>query len=110
MLVFCDMMIGRAKHILRPVDMSDDALAVDVIDEVVRNGEFYTVHPHTAEHFRKSLWMPPRYINRKRLADARLDDLPRLLGQEVRRIAFAHTPKPLPADRAAEVARYLAGL
>jgi len=107
MLVFCDMMIGRAKHLLRPADLSDEALAIDVIDEVARTHGFFAGHPHTAEHFRKSLWMAPTYLNRSRLVEARLDDLPHLLGNEVLRIAMSHSSKPLATDKAEEIGRFL---
>ena len=71
-------------------------------------GIFFAAHPHTAKHFRKSLWMAPCYLNRSRLANVRLDDLPHLLSREVRRISSAHSPKPLPPDKAAEIVVYCA--
>jgi trimethylamine--corrinoid protein Co-methyltransferase len=107
MLVFCDMMIARAKHLLRRVDLSDDALAVDVIDEVARHHGFYAGHPHTATHFRQALWMAPCYLDRKHVSETRLEALPGLLGSEVKRILSSHRPAPLAPDKAAKIQRFL---
>jgi trimethylamine:corrinoid methyltransferase-like protein len=108
MLVFCDMMIARARHILRPADLSDEALAVDVIDEVARHERFYASHPHTTEHFRAALWMPPAYLDRKHLSEFRFGDLPTLLRQEVHRILTTHRPTPLAEAKAAAIRSFLA--
>jgi trimethylamine--corrinoid protein Co-methyltransferase len=99
MLILTDMMISRATHMLRKVDLSDNALAIDVIDEVARTGQLYLSHPHTAENFRKSLWLPPRYINRSRYEDARFEDLPALLSEEVNKIMDTHQPRDLPQNK-----------
>lgn len=108
MLVLCDMMIARARHILRPVNLSDEALATDVIDEVARGDGFYATNPHTAEHFRAALWMPPSYLDRKHLSEFRFADLPTLLRQEAHRILTTHRPTPLASDKATATQRFLA--
>jgi Trimethylamine:corrinoid methyltransferase len=48
--------ISRVLRIKQGVDTSDEALAVDVIQEIGHNGN-YLVHTSTFEHFR-SLWTP----------------------------------------------------
>lgn len=39
------------------VEVSDDSLAVDIIDQVGIAGEFFS-HDHTLENFRRNLWLP----------------------------------------------------
>lgn len=110
MLVMTDMMIGRAKQILKPVDLSEDALAVDVIDEVARSGGLYLTHPHTSKSFRKSLWLPPKYINRKHLDLDKEHDMADLMGDEVKNILAKHTPRALPEETVKAIDDYVAGL
>ncbi len=107
MLVLADMMIGRVKQILKPVDLSEDALAVDVINDVARSGGLYLAHPHTSKSFRKSLWLPPKYINRKHLTLEKEDDLTDLLSDEVDKILSNHRPKEIDQSRVNEIEEYL---
>jgi trimethylamine--corrinoid protein Co-methyltransferase len=107
MMVLTDMMIGRVMQILKPVDLSEDALAVDVINEVARSGGLYLTHPHTQKKFREALWLPPKYINRKHFTLEKEDDLSDLLSDEVERILSGHTPKELPQITINEIDRYL---
>ena len=69
-LVLTHEMIGRVRQMWSRLDPSEENLAVDVIDTVARasiRGDgptIYLKHPHTAKFFRKSLYLPPRYIER----------------------------------------------
>ncbi len=110
MLILTDMMIGRVYHIMKKPDLSKQALAVDVIDEVSRSGDLYLAHFHTASRFRGSLWLPPKYINRKHFNLDRYHDINELLTDEVNRIRKNHVPQELSADKAAEVDKYLASI
>jgi trimethylamine--corrinoid protein Co-methyltransferase len=49
-------MISRVLHIYKGIDTSDEALAVDVIQEMAQSGN-YLMHTNTFEHFRES-WTP----------------------------------------------------
>lgn len=49
-------MIRRVLHIYKGIDTSDEALAVDVIQEIGQTGS-YLMHPNTFEHFREA-WTP----------------------------------------------------
>ena len=69
MLLLCNEMIKRAKQLLRPVELSAENLALDVIDEVSRGGGIYLTHQHTFNHFKDSLWLPPKYIFRGNVND-----------------------------------------
>lgn len=107
MLVLTDMMIQRAKHTLRPVDLSARSLATDVIDEVVRKNDVYLAHPHTAAHFHDALWFPPAYIDRRRVCDIKAGELADLLSQEVRGLLESHEPEPLPPEKGVSIKRFV---
>ncbi len=72
-LILTHEMIGRVRRMWSALDPTEESLAVSVIDEVARasiRGEgptIYLKHPHTAKHFRESLYLPPRYIERRSL-------------------------------------------
>ena len=51
-LVLCDDIVGWVKAFTAPVDLSDEALALDVIDEVGPGGLFLK-HKHTRRHARE---------------------------------------------------------
>ncbi|HUT59307.1 MAG TPA: trimethylamine methyltransferase family protein [Phycisphaerae bacterium] len=109
MLVLCDSMIARAKMLLRPLDMSDNGLAIDAIEEVVREDMPYLAIPHTAENFRQCLWLPPAYINRTKMEHYHTEQqLNEMLGAEVRRILAEHKPEPLAQAAAEQIEAYLA--
>ncbi len=111
MLVLTDEMIKRARHLLKPVDLSERSLATDVIDEIARKNELYLAHPHTAEVFRDVLWLAPAYINRRNLVhESAARGLPELLGDRVDGILSTHEPTPLPPDTAARLESYLTTL
>ncbi len=110
MLVLTDMMIGRARQILRPADLSEEALAIDVIDEVSRSGDVYLAHPHTAKKFREALWLPPKYINRKHISYDQGQPITDMLLQEAASILDTHQPKLLSPSKEKKVEEYLASI
>jgi trimethylamine---corrinoid protein Co-methyltransferase len=57
MLVLQDEVIGYVESTLRPLDLSDEALGLDTILDVVGGAQFVE-HEHTLERFRKELWFP----------------------------------------------------
>ena len=64
MIVLTDEIISMTRRFAEGVRIDDEALAVDVVDEVGPGGEFLT-HEHTMSHWRK-LWLP-RVFDRQRL-------------------------------------------
>ncbi|NIA08001.1 MAG: trimethylamine methyltransferase [Actinobacteria bacterium] len=56
-LVICDEIIGMAKHVTKGFELSEETLALDIIDEVGPAGSFIE-HEHTLERFRKDIWYP----------------------------------------------------
>ena len=108
MLVLTDTMIGRAKHILKAVDLSEENLAVDVINEVARCDDLYLAQLHTAERFRESLWMPPIFIERRKTEDREnASELKDLLSEAVDRILTNHKPKALANSKAEQIDQVL---
>ena len=78
---------------------------MNVIDEVARasiRGEgptIYLKHPHTAKHFRGSLYLPPRFIERSPLDLAHpKEHLLDRLGREVDEILDREEELTLPAS------------
>ena len=96
MLVLTDEMIRRAKHVLKEVDLSKNALAVEVINDVARRNDLYLAHTHTFENFKKALWLPPPYINREKISErGHGGELNELLTDEVAEILSGYKPKEL---------------
>jgi trimethylamine--corrinoid protein Co-methyltransferase len=94
MLVLTNEMIRRAKHVLKEVDLSKNALAVEVINDVARRNDLYLAHTHTFENFKKALWLPPPYINREQISErGHGGELNELLTDEVAKILLGYKPK-----------------
>jgi trimethylamine--corrinoid protein Co-methyltransferase len=111
MLVLTDEMIKRAKHLLKPVDLSEKTLVTDVIDEIARKNELYLAHPHTAEVFRNVLWLAPSFINRKSSVNPKEGrELVSLLSDRIDNILSTHEPRELSPDTITEIDQYLNSL
>lgn len=57
MLVLQNEIIGYVESTMREVSFSDEALGLDVVEEVGPGGNFIDTE-HTFEHFRRELWAP----------------------------------------------------
>ena len=102
-LALCDDVVGWVKAFLAPVDLSDEALGLDVIDQVGPGGVFLA-HKHTRAHARERFggavferetwqdWVAHGAADATARAAARVD-----------RILAEHRPEPLPADVLAAV-------
>ena len=51
-LAICDGMVAWLRHLKAPLDTSDEALALDLIDEVGPDGQFLAAR-HTTKHYRE---------------------------------------------------------
>lgn len=102
-LAICDEILGWIEHSLRGVDVSDEALAVDLIDEIGPDGQ-YLDHVHTLRHYRER-WYPALFS--RETYDNWLARGGKTLGQRaaerVEGILAEHTPEPLPKDVARAV-------
>ncbi len=60
-LTICDDLIGMARKIVNGIEVSDETLALDVIDKVGPGGHFLG-EEHTLEHFKKETWYPRFFV------------------------------------------------
>jgi trimethylamine--corrinoid protein Co-methyltransferase len=110
MLVLTQMMVERARMLLRPLQLTEENLAGEAIDDVSRKREGldnYPAHLHTFDHFRDELWLPPRYWER---GANHVNSLPERLTEVTKEIIATHEPVPLSEEVQAQVARYLDSL
>ncbi|MFX0197375.1 MAG: trimethylamine methyltransferase family protein [Candidatus Hodarchaeota archaeon] len=63
LLVICNEFISKTKAFLMSLVVSQETLALDVIEEVGPGGNFLT-HKHTLDHFKQEIWVP-ELINRQ---------------------------------------------
>jgi trimethylamine--corrinoid protein Co-methyltransferase len=63
MMVASDEIIAMVKRILRGIPVTDETMALDVIDQVGPGGHFLD-HDHTYKHFKTEIWSP-RLIDRQ---------------------------------------------
>ncbi|MHA2407072.1 MAG: trimethylamine methyltransferase family protein [Candidatus Ranarchaeia archaeon] len=98
-IVMCDEMISYIKRFLRGFEISEDTIALDLIEKVGPGGE-YLSERHTLQNFRKELWQP-HYANRKD-PEAWQKEGSRAYGEKVKQkakdILKTHTPLQLPQD------------
>lgn len=97
-LVSSDEVIGMAKQIAKGIEISEETLALDVIDTVGPGGHFLG-EEHTLRHFREN-WFPA-LIDRSNY-ESWVGKGKKTLGQRanerVREILEAHVPEPLPEE------------
>jgi trimethylamine--corrinoid protein Co-methyltransferase len=103
-LVICDEIVGWLEHCLREVDVSDVALAVDLIDEVGPDGQFLQSR-HTLDHLRER-WYPSLFDrdNHEKWFAKGSKPLAQRAAERVDAILAEHRPEPL-APKAAEAVR-----
>jgi trimethylamine--corrinoid protein Co-methyltransferase len=99
MLMMQHELVGYVERLMRGIEFDDEALGIDVIEDVGPGGTFMD-QEHTAAHFREELWFP-RLLDRefydawmgsgaKTMAERCREEKERLLGE--------HQPEPLPED------------
>jgi len=59
-LVLCNEMLGFLDHLMAPIEINDETLALDIINHVGHNGEYLNLE-HTMRYFR-NLWTPDLFI------------------------------------------------
>jgi len=99
MLMLQNEIISYVESKMREVGFSDEALGLDVVDEVGPGGTFIDTM-HTAEHFRRELWMP-RLLDREYYQgwlDAGATSMEDRCRVETRIVLSEHEPEPVPED------------
>lgn len=94
-LVMCDEIIAMVKQIAKGIEVTDESLALDILNEVGPGGEFLS-HDHTFDHFRQ--WFQPTIIDRSNFetwTSAGSKTYQDRLEPEVERLLEAHQPEPL---------------
>ncbi|MBM3472469.1 MAG: hypothetical protein FJX75_04250 [Armatimonadetes bacterium] len=104
LLVFQNEVIGFVENVLREMDFSDEAFALDVVREVGPGGSYIDTD-HTALNFRRALWFP-KLLDRQ-FYDAwltggaeSLEDRCRLRTED---LLATHEPEPISEDEAAAI-------
>jgi len=94
-----DELIGLLKYALRPMEVSDETLAFDLIRDVVEGDSVFLGQPHTVQHMRRgALWMPGVT---ERAVGSTEDERAGVLArahQRAKELIARHEPAPLPED------------
>ena len=103
-LLLCNEAVGAVKHLLRGVDVSEEALALDLIEKVGPGGH-YLAEEHTMNHFREELYFP-QTLNRKNYDAWKLDGA-KTFGQaaneRVKTILKEHNPDNLSPEAVKQI-------
>jgi trimethylamine--corrinoid protein Co-methyltransferase len=105
-ILMSDEIISMVKYMLRPLEITEETIALKVIDEVGPGGTYLT-HRHTLNNFRKSMWFP-RFLDRARFSiweEQGAKDLHQRLKEESQRILAAHRVPKLPEAIVQEIGR-----
>jgi trimethylamine--corrinoid protein Co-methyltransferase len=108
-LVIDNEMASLVRRMLRGFDVTDETLALDVIEQVGVGGNFLA-QPHTVRHFRHELWQPT-LLNRRGWEQWREAGGKTLLDEAIARkheLLATHSVPPLPEDLDAEISRIVA--
>ncbi len=103
-LLLCNEAVGAVKHLLRGVDVSEEALALDIIEKVGPGGH-YLAEEHTMKHFKKELFFP-QTLNRKNYDSWKLDGskpFGQVANEQVQAILKEHTPAALAPETEKEI-------
>ncbi len=106
-LVICDEILNWIKQWTAPLEISEETLALDLIDEVGPDGGFLET-AHTRRHYREH-WYPKLLErgNYERWVANGHQTLGQRAVEQVDKILATHHPEPLPADGAERVHKLL---
>lgn len=100
---------GAVKHVLKGIDVSDEHLALDLIEKIGPGGHFLA-EDHTMKHFRTEMYFP-RILNRNNFdiwqAEGALT-YGEAANKEVRSILESHRPREIDPEIKAEIKTILA--
>jgi trimethylamine--corrinoid protein Co-methyltransferase len=102
-IVICDELIAYTKRFMQGLEITEETLALDLIDEVGPGGDFMSTE-HTLQHFRGD-WYPKLFDRRNH--DAWVAGGSKTLRERARESALAilesHRPESLPANVKREI-------
>ena len=97
-IVICEELIAYTRHFMRPLEINDDTLALDLIDEIGPDGN-YLSSDHTLKHYRSDWY--PKLFDRSNYEDWRragAKTMRQRAREKALKILATHHPDPLPAD------------
>jgi trimethylamine--corrinoid protein Co-methyltransferase len=102
-LVICNEIVGWMEHLMSPVEVSEETLALDLIDEIGPDGQFLDSE-HTMAHFRER-WYPDVFErgNYDQWVAAGGNSLGERAAERVEQILSEHQPEALPKDVAQKI-------
>jgi len=106
-LVMCDEFINWIRRFMQGVPVDDEALALDLIDELGPDGN-YLGQPHTVRHYKEDWY--PALLDRQNYDGwlaAGGKSLRERANERVRQILAEHRPEPLPPDLVAALDRVI---
>jgi trimethylamine---corrinoid protein Co-methyltransferase len=97
-VVICNEIIEYLEHLTASIDISDETLALDLIDEMGPTGQ-YLGHRHTMAHFRK-IWIPDLFVRNSYSSweTAGSKNFTKRATERIEKILEEHKPDPLPDD------------
>ena len=102
-IVICDELIGYTRHFMRPLEINDDTLALDLIDEIGPDGD-YLSSEHTRQHYRADWY--PKLFDRSNFEEwnrAGAKSLRQRAREKALKILETYHPEPLPAEIQAQI-------
>jgi trimethylamine--corrinoid protein Co-methyltransferase len=102
-IVICDELIAYTKHFMRPLEINDETLALDLIDEIGPEGNYLTCD-HTRVHYKED-WYPKLFDRRnyEEWQRAGAKTLRQRAHEKALKILETHKPEPLPPDVQAQL-------
>ena len=97
-VVICDEIISWIRRFVQGLEISDETLALDMIDKIGPDGQFLDT-THTTTHFREDWY--PKLFNRQNHDSwqaAGGTTLRQRAIEKAKRLLAEHTPEPLPDD------------
>jgi trimethylamine--corrinoid protein Co-methyltransferase len=104
MVVIMNEVIDQIRRMQKGIPVNDETLAVQVIGEGARQGEFLT-HPHTLTHLRTTQWRP-QLMNRMGHEQWDLSgrkDLLSRAGEQLKKIIESHRPRQVSEKKATQI-------
>jgi len=108
-LVIDDEICGMAYRLIEGIDTGEDALAINLIQNLAPKGQFFSSR-HTLEWFRREQFLPSSLIDRSSRREweenGAKDSIERA-GRWVEEILRTHQPEPMSLDKERELAQIL---
>jgi trimethylamine---corrinoid protein Co-methyltransferase len=107
-VVICDELIAYTKHFIKGLEISEETLALDLIDEIGPDGDFLATD-HTVTNYRKDWY--PKLIERRNYEEWEKDGAKTMrqrAQEKTLKILETHRPEPLPDDVQQQLDRIVA--